>query len=100
MGSKTKAKKKTSVSRKYVPFFPLGFSKTTGFKKIKRKKRLKVDTPHSTENSKDESNEREMNQALAQSTPNTSSERFITHEQFQRLQGMPLMSDFYLYIFF
>ena len=66
MGSKTEAKKKTQVSRKYVPF-PSGFWKTTGFKKIQTKKRLKVDTPPSTENSKDESIEREMNQVLAQS---------------------------------
>ena len=98
MGSKNKANKTMPISRRYVPF-PSGFLKTTGFKKIKTKKTMKVGTPPVTENSKDESIEIEMNQALAQSTPITS-ERYITQEQFQRLQGMPLRSDFYLYIFF
>ena len=91
---------KERFRKKILPVIHISFRKVLTKESLdnfeKYAKGLKVDTPPSTQNSEDESIEREMNQALAQSTPITSSEKYITQEQFQRLQGMPLMSDFYL----
>ena len=67
---------KERFRKKILPVIHISFRKVLTKESLdnfeKYAKGLKVDTPPSTENSEDESIEREMNQALAQSTPITS----------------------------
>ena len=64
---------KERFRKKILPVIHISFRKVLTKESLdnfeKYAKGLKVDTPPSTENSEDESIEREMNQALAQSTP-------------------------------
>ena len=67
---------KERFRKKILPVIHISFRKVLTKESLdnfeKYAKGLKVDTPPSTENSEDESIEREMNQVLAQSTPITS----------------------------
>ena len=67
---------KERFRKKILPVIHISFRKVLTKESLdnfeKYAKGMKVDTPPSTENSEDESIEREMNQALAQSTPITS----------------------------
>ena len=73
---------KERFRKKILPVVHISFRKVLTKESLdnfeKYAKGLKVDTPPSTENSEDESIEREMDQALAQSTPISSRCSFMS----------------------